>query len=301
MKIIETKLSVLSHSKIPISKVRQGEMDSYLKPFLEGKSIEEVIRIGQESELLAQVYRVINVPAQLPEKIQDVDQLLHQIIERISSDEAKRAQVWDAPTKWEEVGKKLKSITFEVVQNHMPNTLQAVWVEIGMAITSAPWNTRKPIFKPEMKRGNEKLTVVVKGNKNREMLGRYFYNQAEGHVLGLAWFFTRYLAEGRFRFEWQAMDDPAQEMDQTTFRAFCRFMQSWLRINKDSDTDGAYKVICFLHQEDRALDMARSLWGELHMLGWEKENSGQLLRLKLFGEEFSPGLPTLSTAEAAQT
>ena len=106
--------------------------------------------------------------------------------------------------------------------------------------------------------------------------------------MGLAWFFTRYLTHGRFHRAFIALDDPAQEMDQTTFRSFARFVQALLRLHEKKNVPT--QLVLFLHQEDRALDMARATLGRFIMLSWRKINSDQedIREVRLLSEGFQP-------------
>ncbi|UUZ78041.1 hypothetical protein LP414_14835 [Polaromonas sp. P1(28)-13] len=142
-----------------------------------------------------------------------------------------------------------------IIQRHLPKTLQAVWAEIAMTITPARWNLAdQPRLTAESKRGSESLKILVGGDK-RQIGVRHIFNQAENHILGLAWFFTRYLSSGRFRHSLVALDDPAQEMDQTTFRSFTRLIQTFCRLHERYGHP--LTLVLLLHQEDRALDAAR--------------------------------------------
>jgi len=133
---------------------------------------------------------------------------------------------------------------------------------------------------------------VIAVMNDRKILARYLFNQAEIHLLGLAWFFMRYFSHGRFRYALIAMDDPAQEMDQTTYRAFTRFMQTLARLHRQHKRP--FSILLFLHQEDRALDAARAMNALLNVLGWEKEQTESggrkhaLSEVKLMSEQFQP-------------
>jgi hypothetical protein len=67
------------------------------------------------------------------------------------------------------------------------------------------------------------------------------------------------------------MDDPAQEMDQVTYRKFVRFAQCFLRLHRAMKRKT--RLVVFLHQEERALDLARAtaLDGAVTILDWAKE------------------------------
>jgi len=265
IKGLETQLISLNQAVCPVSADRRLELAQLLAPFLHDSSLENTVADQGGVQNLSQQLGQLRFLPSLPESIEDVDAEATRIVERLFYLLNEADRVWNLPDKWKEVRDRLHNQCHQIVQEHLPGTLQAVWLEILMALTASPWITEKPKFNFALKRGDEELDLIV-SHGEREILARYFFNQAEAHTLGLAWFFTRYLIEGRFRYSWQAMDDPAQEMDQTTFRTFTRFLQSWINAHKDLNIP--YKCLAFLHQEDRALDFARATDGALHVLDW---------------------------------
>jgi hypothetical protein len=131
--------------------------------------------------------------------------------------------------------------------------------------------------------------------KNR--LVRYILNQSEIHVLGLAWFFTRYLTHGRFLHPCLVMDDPAQEMDQTTYRELCRLLETWCRLHRVYGRP--LKVVMLMNQESRALDAARATGGLTHLLGWVPEQKNTLSTLNVVTPGFFTPQPTKVLAMGA--
>jgi hypothetical protein len=102
-------------------------------------------------------------------------------------------------------------------------------------------------------------------------VGIAFYRILFGGVLG----FLRqpnlrahFLAKRRFEEAWMLLDDPAQEMDQPSFRELVRLLETLLRLH------GRYELpltlIVALHQEERALDATRATNGQLYILGWQQ-------------------------------
>ncbi|HLX81737.1 MAG TPA: ATP-binding protein [Burkholderiales bacterium] len=182
----------------------------------------------------------------------------------------------------------LKKVYAEVVQVHLPRTTQALWRELALSMTSAPWlSDSPPAIKVQNIRGDQRASIRIDGFDG-EPLARHILNQAEVHVLGLAWFFVRYLTSGRFSSNYLVMDDPAQEMDQTTYRDFCRLLEALLRIHRISDRELC--LILLLHQEDRALDAARLLGAMLHVLGWTVGQSNKSMNtVRVLGDSnFTP-------------
>ena len=87
-------------------------------------------------------------------------------------------------------------------------------------------------------------------------------------------------------------------MDQVTFRRFVRFLQSFVRAHHRLDKPLPLQLVVLLHQEDRALELARAISkdGEVTMLSWAREmrTSGSYTTvgsLKLRNPEQRPPLP----------
>ena len=195
------------------------------------------------------------------------------VFESISTITAEGEVLRIAPESWGRIKKLIDSSAASLVQQHLPNTLEAVWQEIAYGLTPARWNLwGDPRLIPNLSRGAQKLTVEIAPNTDlngpigKSLLARYAFNQAEQHILGLAWFFTRYLSHGRFLHALMALDDPAQEMDQTTYRIFVRWVQAMSRLHVARKIP--LSTVIFLHQEDRALDLARATNLSVVMIEW---------------------------------
>ena len=135
----------------------------------------------------------------------------------------------------------------------------------------------------ESRRGKQETRVVLSSTK-KPRLARYVLNKAETHALGLSWFLVQYLSYGRFRHAVLAMDDPALDMDQTTFRDFCRLLESLLRLHKTRKIP--LVLLLFLHQDERALNAVRAMGGLLHRLDWNAGQASLERSIKMFGEEY---------------
>lgn len=140
-----------------------------------------------------------------------------------------------------------------------------------------------------VKRGEQSLQIRM-GTADKAPLARYILNTAENHTMGLAWFFLRYITFGRFHHACIVMDDPAQEMDQATYRELCRFWETLVRIHKVGNKP--LSLLIMLHQEERALDAARATGGELHLLAWgNNQKPESVKKVALLGEGFAPLKP----------
>jgi hypothetical protein len=143
--------------------------------------------------------------------------------------------------------------------------LEKVWLEITLTLTTAAWLL--PV-RPTLKLEQQGKSLSVQADKSGRYI-RYIFNSAERHVLGLAWFFTYYLAKRRFEEAWMLLDDPAQEMDQPSFRELVRLWETLLRMHRRKGRP--FTMIVALHQEERALDATRATNGQLYILGWKKD------------------------------
>lgn len=172
-------------------------------------------------------------------------------------------RVLEDPQSIGEVKKAFEQRMEKILINHLPQTLGKVWEELTLTLTTAPW------LLPDQ----PNLTLEQRGKSLSVQVGitgryiRYFYNAAERHVLGLAWFFTYYFSKRRFDEAWLLLDDPAQEMDQPSFRELVRLWETLLRLHHRNGRP--LTMIVTLHQEERALDAARATNGKLYILGWQ--------------------------------
>jgi hypothetical protein len=171
------------------------------------------------------------------------------------------------------------------MKSQLPETLQRLWVELTLSLTSARWVLQgPPTFDLVSKRGERRVSVRV-----QDRLARYVLNQAETHLLGLGWFFTKYFTDGRFHCRFLVMDDPAQQLDQTSYRDLCRLWRAVMRLHTIRQIP--LRLVLFLHQEDRALDAARATRGTVDLLGWAPEQQGALRELELLTPSAVPATP----------
>jgi hypothetical protein len=229
---------------------------------------------GAWRSVLSPMQRLLAGPA-LPDRLDTetvesrADALMQSLVMQDEQGENKR----EAPERWKRLKKSIDDAAREVVARHLPGTLEAVWLEIALALAPARWNQISYGMKLDQQRGTSRLGIITKrqGSSADEIPVVHVLNQAEQHVLGLAWFFTRHLVHGRFLTPLMALDDPAQEMDQVTYRRFVRVLQSFVRLH--DQTNKPLQLLVMLHQEDRALELARAIAkdGELTMLAWARE------------------------------
>lgn len=136
-------------------------------------------------------------------------------------------------------------------------------------------------------RGETQTRIVLEGS---DSLAAHVLNGAEVYNLSLAWFLTRYLTTGRFQLGFFVLDDPAQQMDQPTFRDLCRLLESLLRLHRTHDYP--LTIATFLHQDSRALDAARTTNGTLHLLRWNRKGTPVLQEsMRMRQDDFAPPYP----------
>ncbi|MDO9289389.1 MAG: hypothetical protein Q7T83_11445, partial [Thermodesulfovibrionales bacterium] len=166
------------------------------------------------------------------------------------------------------------------------------WIELALNLTPAVWLLpSKFTFSVETQTRGHKVSI----NTEEGRFARYLFNQAEIHTLGIGWFFARYLTHGKFYYNFIVMDDPAQEMDQATYREMCRLWETFIRIHRNQNTP--LSMLIMLHQESRAIDAARATNGQLCVLGWDKQQQDTqqhptVKYVKLIGDQFKPVKPT---------
>jgi AAA domain len=238
----------------------------------------------------------------LPQALGDLEErsLVESLVSEFEKAVRVTEQMREAPDRWRELKLRVDKAAVAVLQRHLPDTIESVWREIAFAMAPARWNQPSSSrMKLDQQRGAARLALVVSDpNSKVELPARHVLNQAEGHVLGLAWFFTRHLTHGRFVTPLIALDDPAQEMDQSTFRRFVRFLQAFVRLHRNMKLP--LTLIVFLHQEDRALELARSIdpMGQLTLLSWSPQmhlsgTKANARSIRLRNPEQRPPLPQL--------
>lgn len=188
------------------------------------------------------------------------------------------------PDAWEQVAKELTRRLARVVGEHLPATLEALWRELAACLSPAPWLlTAQPRFQARTLRGANRVEVVLAAPDGEPRLARHLLNDAQVNTLGLAWTFCQHLVRARFRHAWMLLDDPAQDMDQPAYRAFCRFLATLLGLYEAGGQP--FTLVLLLNQEDRAMDAARETGQGLTLLGWTgRQEDATVQRITLFGE-----------------
>lgn len=261
----DAKLKAAGLSTCPVGIEDQARLKEWLTPFLpDDASLEDWLRDQQRRQQLKQDLSRMGILPEAPMPYADAAQESERLADEFISLAQEADQVLEDPQSFGEVRKSFAQLMQEILENHLPETLGKVWKELTLTLTTAPWLLPdQPNFKLEQR--GKSLSVQL-GQTGRYI--RYIFNAAERHVLGISWFFTYYLARRRFQEAWMLLDDPAQEMDQPSFRELARFWETLLRLHHRNGQP--LTMIIALHQEERALDAARATNGKLYILGWQK-------------------------------
>lgn len=287
---ISTELSKYGAASPPFTAEERAEITSNVSWILpKERDLRTILRNPNERNGLKQVVTHLLLVPDVP-KIGDAPQLLaDSIATEIQRSLKEYDEVSNLPAAWKAVRQAVLGKLSQVTSEHLPQTLQALWSEIAQNMISAPWQYPGWIsLKMRVRRATPEAAVVIR-NAQKEALAQHILNSAEVHNLGLAWFFTRYLTSGRFRYRFIVLDDPAHSMDQPTYRDFCRFLETLLRLHKLKKRP--LSLFILLHQGSRALDAARETEGVLHLLRWNRKTPLIFRRFKLYGEQFHAPQP----------
>ena len=280
----QKKLSDLGYAQCPLSVEEQSKLVEALQWMIPSKEVfSEWIRIKPQRDMLLASINTLRQMPSVPAVI-NAENESERVAQRMFSQFREADKTFDAPTNWKPVKDSLTETLAEIVNKHLPETLAKLWLELTLNLTSAPWLLpERPSIDVATRRGEQKSTLCVRGR-----LARYIYNQAEIHTFGLAWFFTRYLTRGRFFHACMVMDDPAHELDQTSFRELCRLLETLVRLHRVYSRP--LKLIVMLNQESRALETARATRGILTVLDWERdqEKAMNLIHCRPIGIDSAP-------------
>jgi len=284
--LAEMEAKLASFGVCPVSEKRQTELRDFLEPFCREVSLQTMLTDRTARASLKSSIQASQRLPEVQEPIPEPDDTAMQLAERSMALDKEAERLWALPERWAKIAKALDGECRRIVEKHLPETLQKLWWEIALALTPARWNLAATAAFQMKGRTAPKLIIGIE--ERSDTPARYFFNQAERHIMGLAWFFARYLTHGRFHREFMVLDDPAQEMDQTTFRSFSRFSQAILRLHSKRNTPT--QLVFFLHQEERALDMARATMGRFIMLAWQQKNNSMndMREIQLVTDGFNP-------------
>lgn len=290
-KDIDAKLKAVGMSTCPLAAEDQARLKDWLKPFLhEEAALEDWLVNPQRREQLKGDLSRMRVIPEAPKPYADPTLEAERLASYFIALTQEADMALEAPQSIGEVKKAFEQRLENVLKDYLPSTLGKVWKEITMTLTTASWLLPA---QPNLKLEQRGKSLSVQAEESGRYI-RYIYNAAERHVLGLAWFFTYYLAKRRFEEAWMLLDDPAQEMDQPSFRELVRLWETLLRLHQKKGRP--FTLIVALHQEERALDATRATNGRLYILGWQKEqkdssNRPSVKKVVLLAPGFHPLKP----------
>jgi len=291
----QKQLAELGQTQCPLSSEDQSKLTETLQWLVpKDTNLSDWIAVGSQRDTLLNAILILRQIPSTPLGV-DVDASAENAVKKLLSRFRDADETFETPNNWKPVKEKLTQTLASIVKKHLPNTLEKLWRELALNLTAAPWLLPDP-FRIDVitRRGEQASTIRVK-----DRLARYILNQAEIHTLGLAWFFTRYFTRGRFFHACIVMDDPAHELDQTSFRDLCRLWETMMRVHRVYRKP--LKLIVMLNQENRAVEAARATGAILSVLGWEREQEIQSVRsISVIGEGFHAPQPA-SVFEATGT
>jgi hypothetical protein len=282
----QKRMAEFGQAQCPLSSEDQSKLAESLQWLVpEDANLTDWIGLRPQREKLLNAISILSEIPSAPSGV-DIDGNVETVVKTILSRFREADETFEAPNNWKPVKEKLTQTLATIVNEHLPNTLEKLWRELALNLTAAPWLLPDP-FRIDVvtRRGEHASTIRVKGR-----LARYILNQAEIHTLGLAWFFARYLTHGRFSHACIVMDDPAHELDQTSFRDLCRLWETTMRLHRVYHRP--LKLVVMLNQESRAMEAARATGAILSVLGWEREQEHQSVqRISVIGEGFHAPQP----------
>ncbi len=259
------RLAELGQAQCPVSvqdRLTLAQSFGWMIPA--GQDFAQWIAVAAQRERLLALLSALKQKPVVPPSV-DAESEGDRVARELASQFKDACRMFEAPTNWKPVKEKLTATLADIVNTHLPRTLAALWSELYLNLTSAPWLLpERPSVEVASKRGEQRSTLQV-----GKRLARYILNQSEVHILGLGWFFTRYLTRGRFSHACLVMDDPAHELDQTSFGDLCRLWQIMLRLHRVYEEP--LRLVVMLGQESRAIEAARATAGNLCLLGWTPE------------------------------
>jgi hypothetical protein len=283
----QMQLAALGQTQCPLGPEHQSTLVDALQWLLPaGTHLSDWIGERSRRETLLKAISILRQIPSVPSVV-DIDSSAERVVRKTLDCFRSAEETFEKPNNWKAVRDELTQTLASIVNEHLPRTLEKLWRELALNLTAAPWLLPAPIqIDVVTRRGAQASTIRV-----NDRLARYILNQAGINTLGLAWFFTRYLTHGRFFHACLVMDDPAHELDQTSYRDLCRLWETTMRLHRMYRRP--LKLIVMLNQQSRAMEAAQATGAMLSVLGWEREQQIQSLRqISVIGEGFHAPQPT---------
>lgn len=266
---LEAKLKASGQSLCPVPEASRQQLGKALavligKPF----DVAAWLALPERRRDMGRLFDHAGTPPTAPQPV-DAAKAACDIAASVAGQWREAAQIAAEPDAWEYLRKSLQNRMQAVVAAHLPNTVERVWWEIAASLTSAPWLLPERVHIQMESRRHQQHAYLT----TQDRLARHLLNCAELHTLGLAWTFTRHLLHGRFRHAWLLLDDPGHAMDQASFHSLSRFLATLSRLHGRGQHD--FTLLVLLHQQQRALDLARMMDSGLYLLGWAPRQQEQ--------------------------
>ena len=254
---------------------------------------------ARSTELIG-VVRSLRAPpdAPPPTSPDNITNTAHDAIEALDRAQQHAEGVMALPRSWGAVRKQVQLDLAQVMEQHLPRTLEALWSELAGNLHPARWQWQLPDA-PRMQvgtRGQRTEAAIRLGPDKKAPLAAYILNSAEVHTLGLAWFLTRHLTRGRFRYAFLVLDDPVRSMDGPAFRDLCRLLATLLRLHRRLDRP--LVLLLLMHDDQRALAAAQATGARVHVLGWSGGQARLERSLRVVGDGMVSPQPTEALAAA---
>ena len=218
-------------------------------------------------------------------------------IDAIEREQRDAAAIFELPARWQVIRKRVQEDLTTVLREHLPRTVEALWLELARNLHPAPWQLPSLPRLRLGRRGTRAEATIRLGRGARSPLAEYVLNSAESHSLGLAWFLTRHLTRGRFRHALLAMDDPVRSMDGPTFRDLCRLLAALLRLNRRLNRP--LVLLLLMHDDQRALAAAQATGARVHVLGWSSGHARLVRSLRVIPDSLECRQPAEALAPTA--
>ena len=270
--VLVLEKEVAEVDRCPIPPENQLKISSILQLIApHSGEIEALLKNDKILNVIKNRLTTLQGPLHFPQPEPDPESLADEAMRLIQSKLNGLRDVWDAPTLWSSVKGKLETEMNKIIHEHLPRTIQAVWREILFAITPALWliPDRDFVFISAVPKNQIQVGLRIKGR-----IGRYILNHSEMNIGGLAWFVTRYLLEGRWRYGFMVIDEPAQDMDEVTFRELCRFLYTLSCLHQTMSQ--RWSLVLFQHDNERASTAANMLHGFLYNLEIDENGAPKL-------------------------
>lgn len=275
-KTLQQSLQARGATVCPLSAAARAGWQSALAWLLGDGELEARLRLPGASDRLLVQLRDLAASPSLPEA-PDPAATAQRLVCSLAAQFTEARESFFDQEHWKPVQTALRQKLTRVVTEHLPATLQRLWLELTLNLTAAPWLLpARPRFAISLKRGQRQASVRLGADGP---LARYVLNHAETHALGLGWFFTRYLLHGRFRGQFLILDDPAQHLDDAGFHDLCRVWRSLMRLHAGRGLP--LRLVIFLHDEARSRAAAQATHGSLVSLGWTREQRDPLREVAL--------------------